>query len=137
MENIVGGFIVANTTTFAITITTIIFVFFLTVIFVIVSKMKKSIEPRLLNIAYMVLYNAIAFILPLLFVWWFSALLSVVSVFLARKYYEKQSLILYFKKINENEEHYKAYLSDPIAVISVCIISYICGIVCFLGTTII
>lgn len=137
MENIIGGFIVANTTNICYNNNNHNICVFLTVIFVIVSKMKKSIEPRLLNIAYMVLYNAIAFILPLLFVWWFSALLSVVSVFLARKYYEKQSLILYFKKTNENEEHYKAYLSDPIAVISVCIISYICGIVCFLGTTII
>ena len=134
MENIIGSFIVANETTFGIIITTIIFVFFVTAIFAIVSKKKMSVELRLLNIAYMFLYDAITFILPLLFVWWFSALLSVVSVFLVRKYYEKQSLILHFKKIGEDEEHYKDYISEPLAVISSCIISYMCGIVCFLGT---
>lgn len=136
MENIIDSIIVANETTFAITITTIIFMFLVTGIFAIVSKIKKRVELRLLNIGYLVLYDAVAFILPLLFVWWLSALLGGVSVFLIRKYNEKQSIILHFKTSGKDEEYYKDYISEPIAVISMCIISYMCGLICFLGTNI-
>lgn len=132
MENIVDHLIVATETTFAIIIATIIFTFFITVTFAIISQ-KKKITLRLLNIAYMLLYDAVSFILPLLLVWWLSALLSVVLIFLVRKYYEKQSLILYLKQIDAEEERYKEYISKPLAVISSCIISYMFGLVCFLG----
>lgn len=132
MENIVDHLIVATETTFAIIIATIIFTFFITVTFAIISQ-KKKITLRLLNIAYMILYDAVSFILPLLLVWWLSALLSVVLIFLVRKYYEKQSLILYLKQIDAEEDRYKEYISKPLAVISSCIISYMFGLVCFLG----
>lgn len=135
MENIVGNLIVATETTFSIIIATIIFTFFMAVIFAIISQKKKKVTLRLLSIAYMVLYDAVSFILPLLLVWWLSALLSVVLIFLLRKYYEKQSLILYLKQIDAEEECYKEYISKPLAVISSCIISYMCGLVCFFGTS--
>ena len=135
MDKVTFYIFVANDITFAIILATLISIFLLTVIFYVASKFKKKAELKLLKIMYIFLYEAVAFIFPLLIVWWLAALLSSVVIFFIRKWYEKQSLTLYFEKVCADEEDYSNHMSEPIVVVSLCTISYLCGLLCFFATS--
>ncbi len=133
MSDIIFYLIVIDELTITISLILIILLFLMIFIFFLISHKNKSKQLKLLRISYMILYDVISFILPLIFVWWFALLLDIILIFIIRAFYEKQSIVMHFNEVGTESEQYKIYISKlPIVLVSA-FISYISGMWLFIS----
>ncbi len=98
-------------------------------IFVLVSRKYKQKQLKLILFAYMVLYDINSFVIPLLFRWWFAALLCFFSILIIHNFYEKPSVDMHYKQIEEkNNDSVQNELSVVFLSSSV---SFMIGLVVF------
>ena len=104
-------------------------------VFALISWKYKHKELKLLLIAYMVLYDVNSFVMPLLFRWWFAALLSVFSILIIHKFYEKVSVDTHYKKMGEENDG--SSQNELSVVFLSSFVSFMIGLVLFLRNSLI
>lgn len=103
--------------------------------FALISWKYKHKQLKLLLIAYMVLYDVNSFVMPLLFRWWVAALLSVFSILIIHKFYEKVSVDMHYKKMGE--ENNGSSQNELSVVFLSSFVSFMIGLVLFLRNSLI
>ncbi len=104
-------------------------------IFTLISWKYKHKQLKLLLISYMVLYDVNSFVIPLLFRWWFAALLCFFSILIIHKYYEKSSVDMHYKQIGE--ENNGSDQNELSVVFLSSFVSFMIGLVVFYKITLI
>lgn len=109
--------------------------FLMTSLFALISWKYKHKQLKLLLIAYMVLYDVSSFVMPLLFRWWFAALLSVFYILITHKFYEKVSVDMHYKKMGEENDG--SSQNELSVVFLSSFVSFMIGLVLFLRNSLI
>lgn len=126
---VVNYLFVATEETLLIFLILYLIMFLMVGIFVLVSRKYKQKQLKLILFAYMVLYDINSFVIPLLFRWWFAALLCFFSILIIHNFYEKPSVDMHYKQIEEkNNDSVKNELSVVFLSSSV---SFMIGLVVF------
>ncbi len=99
---------------------------FLSIVLHIVFRKKQKLQ--LLLIVYLLFYDAIAFIAPIIFTWWLAIIFSVCLILLG-KYSEKASLLLYFRQTNNIKKPEILPQNKLIVILSSAFLSFMCGLI--------
>lgn len=136
MDDMIFYLIIVNDITITVILSLMILLFCLAIIFLLLCYKNKDRQLKFLLVCYMIVYDVISFILPLIFVWWLAVLIDFLLIFVIRQFYEKQSIIMHFKQIDKNDD-YKKYISKLTVVLPSSFISFMCGLLLYFSITLI
>ena len=126
---VVNYLFVATEETLLIFLILYLIMFLMVGIFVLVSRKYKQKQLKLILFAYMLLYDINSFVIPLLFRWWFAALLCFFSILIIHNFYEKPSVDMHYKQI---EEKNNASVKNELSVVFLSSsVSFMIGLVVF------